>query len=290
VRPQTLVRYREACRWFFVLMATWRVELGDDWWQLDDALVEAIEYGWETGESRNLVGNLLSGLEHYCSFLRGNLKQSWRLWRVWGNFIEPCRAPPLTVEAVMAIAFYMWSWGYQPAAVLTCVAFSCFLRTMEFVGMQFNQLTFSTRGDRCHLALPRTKGVSRHGGVEGAVVDDTLLVKLLRLVTVDCQAGDNVIGVTAAQYRTIFDAAVAAVGLPSTFKPYSLRRGGATWHLRRHGKISLTMEVGRWSNMRTARTYINTALMELTELTVLDSPLISQASGYFASMLARYAE
>ena len=290
VRPQTLKNYTEACRWFFALVAMWQVDLGDDWWQLDDVIVEAIEYAWETGKSRNLVGNLLSGMEHYCSFLRQQLKQSWRLWRVWGSYSQPCRAPPFTVESVMAVAHYMWDWGYRPAAILTCVAFSCFLRTMEFVGMQYNQLTFSPSGDRCHLALPRSKGVSRHGGVEGVAVDDALLVRLLRLVTADCNAGDFVIKLTAPQYRTIFDAAVAAVGLPATFKPYSLRRGGATWHFRLHGKMSVTMEVGRWSNMRTARTYVNTALMELTEMTDLVSPKVMQASQYFAAILARFAE
>ena len=189
----------------------------------------------------------------------------------------------------MAVAYYMWSWGQRSAAILTCLGFSSFLRTMEFVGMRRQQLTFGANL-RCHLALPRTKGVSRHGGVEGVSITDPLMSQLLRKVCSGLLPGDFVVGLSASQYRILFAAAVQAVGLPSSFKPYSLRRGGATWHFRLHGNIGLTMEVGRWANMRTARTYVNTALMELTALTVLSSPEVDQASDHFSAILAHYVE
>jgi len=156
------------------------VDLGEEVWQLDELLGEAIEFAWETGEQRGLAGNLLSGLEFFCPVLRGQLRYSWKLWRVWGNFAQPCRAPPFNVESVLAVALQMWEWGHRSAAVLTCVAFSCFLRTMEYVGLQFHQLTFSLDEDRCHITLPKSKGVSRHGGVEGVVLEDALLVRALR--------------------------------------------------------------------------------------------------------------
>ena len=121
-------------------------------------------------------------------------------------------------------------------------------------------------------------------------ITDPLLARVLGKLAAKLLPGDFILGLTAPQYRIIFAAAVAAAGLPATFKPYSLRRGGATWHFRLHGNIGLTMEVGRWANMRTARTYVNTALMELTALTVLESPEIHQASDYFSAILAHYVE
>ena len=155
--------------------------------------------------------------------------------------------------------------------------------------MKFNQLAFSEAEERCHLTLPRTKGVTRHGGVEGVVLDDSLLVRTLRKVTRGCEPGDFVVGMSAAHYRTLFAAAVRAVALPPAFKPYSLRRGGATWHFRLHGKMSLTMEIGRWSQLTTAKTYVNTALLEITQIKELSSPSVQEASADFVAILARYA-
>ena len=116
------------------------------------------------------------------------------------------------------------------------------------------------------------------------------MVKLLRWLIAELLPGDFVLGLTAANYRTVFAAAAAAIGLPSTFKPYSLRRGGATWHFRTQGSISMTMEIGRWKNQHTARTYVNTALMELTEMSFMDTPLVAEACGYFSAILARFSE
>ena len=116
------------------------------------------------------------------------------------------------------------------------------------------------------------------------------MVKLLRSFTAQRQPGDFILDLTPVDYRTVFAAAGQAIGLPSTIKPYSLRRGGATWHFRMHGSISLTMEIGRWKNQQTARTYVNTALMELTEMSFLNTPLVADACGYFAAILARFSE
>jgi len=289
VRPQTRQNYTMACRWFFEWLQQSGVTLGDELWELDETVAESIEVAWEIGKHRGMIGNLLSGLELFCPVVRGHLRYSWKLWKVWGACSEPCRAPPFNVDAVLAVAYYMWMWDHRAAAVMTCVAFSCFLRTMEFVGMQFQQVTFSMDEERCHLTLPRTKGVTRHGGVEGVVLEDRVLVRALRRVTCECTPGDFVVGMTAAHYRKLFDAAVRAVSLPSTFKPYSLRRGGATWHFRLHGKMSLTMEIGRWSQLVTARTYVNTALMEITQIKELSSPSVMVACAEFVAILARYA-
>ena len=290
VKPRTLAYYNKACAWFFTLLQVWKASIGSDFWELDEVICDVTEFAWETGENRGLIGNLLSGLEHHCPFLRGNLKCAWRLWRVWGNSEIPCRAPPLTAEAVMGMAAYMWEWKFYGAAVLTCLAFHGFLRSMEFLSVQCKQFAFSADGTRCHLTLPRTKGASRSGNTEGLSIDDKLLVQLLSWLLKKAMPGDFVLGMTAANYRLVFRAAARAIGLPDTFQPYSLRRGGATWHFRQFGSMSSTMERGRWKSMTTARTYVNTALMELTEMSYLDSPLVMDACGHFTAILARFAE
>ena len=68
----------------------------------------------------------------------------------------------------------------------------------------------------------------------------------------------------------------------SGFKPYSLRRGGATSHFIACGSLDVVMLRGRWAQARTARVYITTAMLALSEssfspqVDALMSPAISQ--------------
>jgi len=45
--------------------------------------------------------------------------------------------------------------------------------------------------------------------------------------------------------------------------------------------MDVTMEVGRWGNIRTARTYVNVALLELTAMQRLESPTLAAAADAF---------
>ena len=46
------------------------------------------------------------------------------------------------------------------------------------------------------------------------------------------------------------------------FTPYSLRRGGATWHAHKFGSLQHTCLLGRWQSEKTAKIYINGAAAE----------------------------
>jgi hypothetical protein len=82
----------------------------------------------------------------------------------------------------------------------------------------------------------------------------------------DLLPGDSVLRRTPAQSRLGFNAAVKECHLDSGVRPYSLRRGGSTYHFRLHGSIDKTMEIGRWQHLKTARVYVNTALSEVATL------------------------
>jgi len=275
VQPATLRAYTAACQWFFSL--GWNY--GDEIWELDAAVSDAIELAWDSGLSRALVGNLLSGMEHFVNPLRGQFKESWRLWKVWGQREVPARAPPLSGRAVLGLCWYMWVWGYKDAAVVTYLGFHRFMRTMEFVSLQVNQLTFGS--EKVHVSLQASKGAKRRGIVEGVTVDDAWLCGALRQCCADLWPGDTVLRLTPRQYRVLFDEAIKALGLGPDFKPYSLRRGGASQFFQRTGNMDVTMEVGRWGNIRTARTYVNVALLELTAMQRLESPTLAAAAEAF---------
>ena len=50
------------------------------------------------------------------------------------------------------------------------------------------------------------------------------------------------------------------------FRPYSLRRGGATFWLQQHGSFDKLLMQGRWASQKTARIYINEELALLADL------------------------
>ncbi len=52
---------------------------------------------------------------------------------------------------------------------------------------------------------------------------------------------------------------------PEAFKPYSLRRGGATHHYVHVGRISDTQHRGRWNSYAACRIYVVEGQRELNE-------------------------
>ncbi len=52
------------------------------------------------------------------------------------------------------------------------------------------------------------------------------------------------------------------------FKPYSLRRGGATYDYRVGGRLEATIVRGRWQNAKTARIYITDGLARWAEISL----------------------
>ena len=48
------------------------------------------------------------------------------------------------------------------------------------------------------------------------------------------------------------------------FTPYCLRRGGATWHFTKYASYDATQHLGRWTQAKTAKQYIDQATAEAT--------------------------
>ena len=131
--------------------------------------------------------------------------------------------------------------------------------------------------------LPTTKSSRRRGGPEGVVCDNETYVKLLYLVTKGMLPGDKIMSLTVPEFRKVFASALAALRLRLPFQPYSIRRGGATYHFRQHGNMTKVMEKGRWAESRTARIYVNTALAEMSQL--VETSNVHAASFHFKASM-----
>ena len=76
---------------------------------------------------------------HFHSRLRG----SWRLWQKWREIEIPCRAPPLSHKATLAMAFFFAEWGFRNEALLLRLAFNRLMRTHEFLALTAGQFTLN---------------------------------------------------------------------------------------------------------------------------------------------------
>ena len=72
-------------------------------------------------------------------------------------------------------------------------------------------------------------------------------------------------GMTPRAFRQMWTSAVKAVGPSQAYKPYGLRRGGATAFFQHSGSFGKTANRGRWGTERAMKQYVTTALAELAE-------------------------
>ena len=63
-------------------------------------------------------------------------------------------------------------------------------------------------------------------------------------------------------------------------RPYSLRRGGATFWFNQHGSFDKLLVQGRWAAARTARVYLNDGLAQLADMSLSNSVLIPYVNLY----------
>jgi len=85
VTANTLKRYNVALDWFFFWAEANHRVITPSAFELDGLVAEAIEAGWQEGEGRGLMGDILSALPHFFTGLRGRLPSGWRLWSAWGK-------------------------------------------------------------------------------------------------------------------------------------------------------------------------------------------------------------
>ena len=117
--------------------------------------------------------------------------------------------------------------------------------------------------------LHETKSGQRTASSETVAIFDAYLVRMLTIVCRDLTPADFLVGCSPAVFRAKFARLVQEAGVPKcNWKPYSLRRGGATTDFLHHGQLDRTMVRGRWASAKTARLYIDDAVSMQAQLVV----------------------
>eukprot|EP00438_Fugacium_kawagutii_P019293 Skav217196 [mRNA] locus=scaffold557:202048:208126:- [translate_table: standard] len=239
--------------------------------QLEDEILSVwIEEQYLEGEAITTISDTLSGLHHFAPYLRGSLAKSWRLYRLWRRIEKPTQAPPLPKVFVTALINRALEMEYMDLAVTVSLGFWGLLRTGELMTLFPFQILLGAK--EAILQLGATKSGLRRNQDENVVVEH--LPTLLLLQTwLDIRRHEQtltqpVYPMGPQHFRDEFRKLLQYFRLKDTFRPYSLRRGGATHDFKSHGQMERTLIRGRWSSTLAARQYIQEGLSVLVSLKI----------------------
>ena len=254
--------------------------------ELDRQLGEYLEYLWESGDSKSLAADTLSGVQHFLRVKRV-FSGGWSLFKAWGKLELPNRAPPLPELVLTGMVGLAFSLGRHDLASLLLIGFGGFLRTGEILSLRSNMLNFDWQTGTLIIALPESKSGLRFGVQEVVTIPDRGILRLVWLFVCHLPPGGALFTGSAQRFRDDFQRLLVGLGFGDrSYRPYSLRRGGATAELRRGTPLDNLMLRGRWSSLSTARIYLNEGLSLLAQLHFTNAERASLAD-YTAEVVRR---
>ena len=145
------------------------------------------------------------------------------------------------------------------------MAFRGLLRTGELLAVKAADIMFAHNNAKAFVQLHESKTMRTNPATRLAI-SDYKVVTLLRAWKASVPGTASLVPMPPHQFRKAYGLALANANLGSYgFKPYSLRRGGATELFLTCHSFSTVTQHGRWASERTARIYIQYSLALLTE-------------------------
>ncbi len=238
--------------------------------QIDDVVADWVQKCWEDGESLHIVNDGLCGLHHYQPWTKTLVPTAWKLFKVWRRVEAPNRAPPLTAQIVHAMAMYALNHNNLVYAGLLLLGFFALLRTGEL--LQVRPVDLLLTDAQGIISLKDTKTGLRNAAQETVGFDDPLTLEILRALKASriSEGNSNVpIWLRSAQsFRNEFYHHCKRFDLQTfEFRPYSLRRGGATHLFQQTGSMEMALLKGRWSSSKVAKIYLSDGLSHLPGMT-----------------------
>ena len=285
IKPETRRRYEIAMKKFLEFLRWNQFVLPSQYVDVDRLASMYVEELWEDGDSRYLAQDVLSSLQHHEPQLKRRLLQSWRLIKAWQKHEIPSRAPPLTVSTLFVLAG--WLQKHLPEVALgVVVAYYALLRTGELLQIKNKDVICSQ--DFVVIHLGPTKMAVRNAATESTSFSHEKISIMLQAWKSVTAPDSLLIDMSASAFRQWFARGLQATGLDATpYKPYSLRRGGATQVFLETRSYSSVCQRGRWASERTCRTYIQDSVALLTELSSNLTPAQREFHTLWKNMLSR---
>ena len=156
--------------------------------------------------------------------------------------------------------------GHFSFGVCLILGFYGMLRTGELLGIFSHHIGVEAKGNKVLVSLGLTKSGKRMGASESIVVGFDVAVRLLKQWKQIASTNAR-LAPSPAHFRFLFNEALLALKLQDfLFRPYSLRRGGATYWFGMHHNLDRILVQGRWQAAKTARIYLNEGLAVLAEM------------------------
>ena len=268
VQPQTRKRYDEGMERFYDYLARENLNLPKRREHMDHLVSDYVEFLWAEGEGRAVASNFLAALQDKDPKLKGHLPLSWRLMRTWTTNEVPNRAPPLTEAVVKAMVG--WSFFHQEIkfGLSLLVAFYGLLRTGELLSLQAWQFHMTAGSEPAVISLGLTKSGKRQGAAESITLTELSVLQLLWQWK-QAASPHEFLTPKPHVWRDVFSRCLKALGLTQwNFRPYSLRRGGATALFVKLGSLDRVLILGRWTAVKTAKIYLNSGLAMLADIQI----------------------
>ena len=266
VQPSTRKRYDKAVDGFLQFLKSENLHLPTDKRRLDPLVCDYLEHLWSTGKGRGLACDTLAGLQDIQPGLRNHMPAAWRLLRTWQHNEIPSRAPPLPEHVVQAMAGWAIFNNHHAFALSLLIGYYCMLRTGEVLGLLSSHIDCAKGALQAVISLGFTKGGKRQGAAESVVLGLEPVVRLVKEWKKGVPVGAPMTS-TPPKWRQLFNHALEKLGVASfQFRPYSLRRGGATFFFQKHQNLDRILVQGRWHTQKSARLYLNEGLAVLAQM------------------------
>ena len=273
VQPKTKERYNEGMKKIFDFLRKEGLQLPTKRDAMDNLVSDYLEFLWSQGEGRAMASTFMAGLQDSDPKPKHCLPASWRLLETWSIHEVPSRAPPLTEPVLRAMVGWAFMHQYDSFALSLLVAFFGLLRTGELLNLQAWQIHMVSSDQPAVINLGLTKAGKRQGAAESITLTE---VKVLQLLWKWKQSVPPHTFLTAKPHawRAMFSDCITKLKLGQwEFRPYYLRRGGATHLFVKCGSLDRVLLLGRWTAVKIAKIYLNSGLAMLSDLQIPQSLL-----------------
>ena len=268
VQPATRRRYDNARTAFFTFLADNELSLPTQKSKLDPLVCDYIEHLWSSGAGRALANDTVAALQDAQPSVRGHLQGAWRLLKTWSVNEIPNRAPPMPEPVLQALAGWAFFKGHFSFGFSLVIGFYTMLRSGEIMSLKSSHIMYSPSERQVLISLGFTKGGKRQGAAESVVLGVELAVHLTQRWKQLARSSTPLVP-SVLQWRKLFNEGIDCLGLSDySFRPYSLRRGGATWWFSKHQNLDRILVQGRWAALKTARIYLNEGLALLAKTAI----------------------
>lgn len=229
---------------------------------MDEVLTEYFHdlYIMRGGRCRSKAAATLAGVGMRCPHMKRRLTSASLALKGWERLKPSVPYPPLTWDLTVCVGVHMASTAHLNLGLATVLAFDCYLRVGELVGLR--RCDVADTGDfrmgsayqGMSLRLARTKT----GSNQWVTVRNRDVITMMRCLIRDMPpaSAQRLFPVSASSYRKHFKSSCADLGLSPDYVPHSLRHGGATHDHILGVPLEEILRHGRWAAVKSARHYV----------------------------------